>query len=154
MTNPQEAQNRRVALAEQPFHGVLDLESGGSSTLHEFIGDGDYGDLVEQKRLRLEHDLLENRVRFVCKRCKKTMVLRSLFVAKDHEDRFYLRHRYRSDECGGTRGMTHEAICAMVYANTKESKAHKDYKRLIIESLKADPAFSEIEEEARWFSLG
>ena len=144
---------RRIALAHQPFHGVLDLTTGQGLTLHEFIGEGDYGDLVEKRRLALEHDLLEGRTRYVCQRCHKPMVLRSLAVEKDYEDRFYLKHRYRSEECGGTKGMTHEAICAMVYANTKESQAHKDYKALIVASLAADPAFSETRPEATWFAL-
>ena len=144
---------RRVTLAHQPFHGVLDLITGQGLTLHEFIGEGDYGDLVEKKRLALEHDLLEGRVRFVCQKCHKPMVLRSLAVEKDFEDRFYLKHRYRSEKCGGTEGMTHEAICAMVYANTKESVAHKDYKALIVASLAADPSFTETRTEATWFGL-
>ena len=144
---------RRIALAHQPFHGVLDLATGQHLTLHEFIGEGDYGDLVEKKRLALEHDLLEERVRFVCQRCHQPMVLRSKFVAKDYEDRFYLRHRRHSQECGGTKGMTHEAICAMVYANTKESAAHKDYKALIVASLAADPSFAETRPEAAWFGM-
>src|SRR5690606_9118428 len=139
---------RRVTLAHQPFHGVLDLITGQCLTLHEFIGEGDYGDLVEKRRLALEHDLLEGRVRFVCQRCHKPMVLRSLPVEKCYENRFYLKHRYRSEECGGTRGMTHEAICAMVYANTKESETHKKYKALIVASLAADSSFSETRSEA------
>jgi hypothetical protein len=144
--------SRRIALAHQPFHGVLDLATGQSLTLHQFIGEGDYGDLVEKKRLALEHDLLEDKVRFVCQRCRKPMVLRSKPMDKECEDRFYLKHRYRSEECGGTKGMTHEAICAMVYANTKESTAHKDYKELIVASLAADPSFSETQKEATWFA--
>ena len=144
---------RRAALAHQPFHGVLDLTTGQSLTLHQFIGEGDYGDLVERKRLALEHDLLEERVRFVCQRCHKPMVLRSLAVEKDYENRFFLKHRYRSEECGGTKGMTHEGICALKYANTKESPAHKNYKALIEASLAVDPGFSETKPEAAWFGM-
>lgn len=140
----------RIALAHQPFHGVLDLATGDHLSLHQFIGDGDYGDLVEKRRVALEHDLLEGKVRFVCQRCHKPMVLRSLAVGKEREDRFFLKHRYRSEECGGTKGMTQAAICAMVYANTKESQAHKEYKALIEASLAADPTFTETKQEATW----
>ena len=147
-----EFSSRRITLARQPFHGVLDLSTGQSLTLHQFIGEGDYGDLVQKKRLALEHDLLESRVRFVCQRCRKPMVLRSKPMNKEHEDRFYLKHRFRSKECGGTKGMTHEAICAMVYANTKESEAHRNYKAMIVESLAADPTFSDTQKEATWFA--
>lgn len=153
MDEPADQQHRRIVLAHQPFHGVLDLSSGQSLTLHEFIGEGDYGDLVVNKRLALEHDLLEGCVRYVCQRCHKPLVLRFKPMPKANEDRFFLRHRYRSDKCGGTRGMTHEAICALKYANTKESLAHKNYKTLIEVSLAADPAFSETKAEATWFGL-
>lgn len=144
---------RRIALAHQPFHGVLDLSTGQSLTLHQFIGEGDYGDLIQNKRLALEHDLLEDKVRYVCQRCRKPMVLRSKPMDKEREDRFYLKHRFRSEECGGTKGMTHDAICAMVYANTKESEAHRAYKALIVASLAADPTFTNTQTEATWFGL-
>lgn len=144
---------RRIALAHQPFHGVLDLSTGQSLTLHQFIGEGDYGDLIQNKRLALEHDLLEDKVRYVCQRCRKPMVLRSKPMDKEREDRFYLKHRFRSEECGGTKGMTHDAICAMVYANTKESEAHRAYKALIVASLTADPTFTNTQTEATWFGL-
>lgn len=145
---------RQVALAHQPFHGVLDLATGDHLSLHQFIGEGDYGDLIEKRRIALEHDLLEGKVRFVCQQCHKPMVLRSMAVGKEREDRFFLKHRYRNEECAGTQGMTQEAICAMVYANTKESQAHKGYKTLIEASLLADPTFTETRQEATWRDIG
>lgn len=144
---------RKTALAHDPFHGVLDLITGVSLSLREFIGDGDYGDLVEKKRLALEHDLIEGQIRYVCQKCRKPMVLRSTFAPKHSENRFYLRHRYHSEECGGSEGMSHDAICAMVYANTKESLAHRKYKALIEASLEADKRFSESRLEGRWKSI-
>lgn len=146
-----QAADRRVALAHQPFYGVLDLATGQHLTLHQFIGEGDYGDLVEKRRMALQHDLLEGNPRYVCQRCHKPMVLRAKPMPKLQENRFYLKHRYRSDICGGTKGMSHEAICAMVYAGAKESLAHKNYKALIEASLAADPSFSGTETEATWF---
>lgn len=143
----------RAALAHDPRYGVLDLATGQSLSLHQFIGDGDYGDLVQNKRVALEHDLLEGRIRYVCVKCRKPMVLRSKAVHKLQEDRFFLKHRYRSEECGGMKGMTHEAICALKYANTKEGAEHKRYKDLIVDSLAADPKFSDTRTETRWFDL-
>lgn len=49
--------------------GVLDHATGDHLSLHQFIEEGDYGDLVEKRRVALEHDLLEGKVRFVCQRC-------------------------------------------------------------------------------------
>ena len=114
---------------------------GQNLTLEEFIGVGDYGELIEHRRLALEHDLIEGRVRYVCQTCRKPMVLRSLPADKHTENRFFLKHRYRSDECGGTKGLTHEAICALRYANTKESPEHIRYKQLLVDSLACDPDF-------------
>lgn len=144
---------RRMTLAHQPFYGVLDLKSGDNLTLQEFIGEGDYGDLIVKRRLNLEHDLIEGSVRYVCQRCRGPMVLRSIAAGKEREDRFYLKHRYRSQECGGFKGLDHDAINALKYANTKESVAHRDYKALIVASLEADPAFSDTKTEATWFGL-
>src|SRR5690606_16154522 len=79
---------RRMTLAHQPFYGVLDLKSGENLTLQEFIGEGDYGDLIVKRRLNLEHDLIEGNVRYVCQRCHGPMVLRSIAAGKEREDRF------------------------------------------------------------------
>ncbi|MGJ4727751.1 DUF6035 family protein [Luteimonas sp. SDU101] len=141
---------RKITLAHNPAYGVLDLATGTNLTLEEFIGVGDYGELIERRRLALEHDLIEGRVRYVCQACRKPMVLRSLPADKSTENRFFLKHRYRS-ECGGSTGLTHEAICALRYANTKESPAHKAYKQLLVDSLACDQRFSSIQTEERWF---
>lgn len=143
--------NRRVALAHNPHYGVLDLATGTNLTLEEFIGVGDYGELIEHRRLALEHDLIEGRVRYVCQSCHKPMVLRSIPADKYTENRFFLKHRFRSDECGGTVGKTHEAICALRYANTKESAEHRRYKQLLVQSLACDHTFSDSQPEVRWF---
>ncbi|MBJ6984047.1 DUF6035 family protein [Luteimonas sp. MC1750] len=143
--------HRKTTLAHNPHYGVLDLATGANLTLGEFIGVGDYGELIEHRRLALEHDLIEGRVRYVCQKCRKPMVLRSLPADKHTENRFFLKHRYRSDECGGTKGLTHEAICALRYANTKESPEHIRYKQLLIESLACDRRFSDKKTEERWF---
>ena len=146
-----EGTGRKTTLAHNPAYGVLDLGTGTNLTLEEFIGVGDYGELIELRRLALEHDLIEGRVRYVCQTCRKPMVLRSLPADKSTENRFFLKHRFRSDECGGTSGLTHEAICALRYANTKESPAHKHYKQLLVDSLACDKRFSAIHTEERWF---
>lgn len=141
---------RKITLAHNPAYGVLDLATGTNLTLEEFIGVGDYGELIERRRLALEHDLIEGRVRYVCQACRKPMVLRSLPADKSTENRFFLKHRYRS-ECAGSKGLTHEAICALRYANTKESPAHRAYKQLLVDSLACDKRFSSIQTEERWF---
>lgn len=141
---------RKVALAHEPHYGVLDLAEGRSLDLYEFVGEGDYAELVEKKRVALEHDLLDGKIRYVCEKCRKAMVLRSIPANNNTEDRFYLKHRFKSEDCGGTRGLSHDAICAMKYGNTKEGAHHKLYKAIIASSIAADPAFTNADVECHW----
>lgn len=141
---------RKVALAHEPQYGVLDLAEGRSLDLYEFVGEGDYAELVERRRVALEHELLDGRVRYVCEKCHKAMVLRSIPANKNTENRFYLKHRFKSEDCGGTRSLSHDAICAMRYGNTKEGAAHKLYKSIIASSIAADPAFKNTDVESHW----
>ena len=141
---------RKAALAHEPHYGVLDLAEGRSLDLHEFVGEGDYAELVEKRRVALEHDLLDGKVRYVCEKCRKAMVLRSIPANKNTENRFYLKHRFKSEDCGGTKGLSHDAICAMRYGNTKEGAAHKLYKSVIASSIAADSAFTNADVESHW----
>lgn len=141
---------RKVKLAHEPQYGVLDLAEGRSLDLYEFVGEGDYAELVERRRVALEHELLDGRVRYVCEKCRKPMVLRSIPANKNTENRFYLKHRFKSEDCGGTRGLSRDAICAMKYGNTKEGAVHKLYKSIIASSIAADPTFTNTDVESHW----
>lgn len=141
---------RKVALAHEPHYGVLDLAEGRCLDLYEFVGEGDYAELVERRRVALEHELLDGKVRYVCEKCGNAMVLRSIPANKKTENRFYLKHRFKNEDCGGTRGLSHDAICAMRYGNTKEGAAHKLYKSIIARSIATDPAFTNPEVESHW----
>ena len=141
---------RKVALAQEPHYGVLDLAEGRSLDLYEFMGEGDYAELVEKRRVALEHELLDGKVRYVCEKCRKSMVLRSIPANKSTENRFYLKHRFKSEDCGGTRGLSRDAICALRYGNTKEGATHKFYKSIIASSIAADPAFTSTDVESHW----
>lgn len=144
---------RKATLAHEPHYGVLDLAEGRSLDLYEFVGEGDYAELVEKRRVALEHDLLDGKVRYVCEKCRKAMVLRSIPANKNTEDRFYLKHRFKSEDCGGTRGLSRDAICAMKYGNTKEGVSHKLYKSIIASSIAADPAFTNTDVESHWVDV-
>lgn len=144
---------RKVALAHEPKYGILDMAEGRSLDLYEFVGEGDYAELVERKRVALEHELLDGKLRYVCEKCRKAMVLRSIPANKNTEDRFYLKHRFKSENCGGTQGLSRDAICAMKYGNTKEGATHKLYKSIITRSIAADPAFTNTNEESRWVDV-
>lgn len=142
---------RRVALAhERLYEVVLDRETGQCLSLETFLGGGDYGTIVNGKRVALENDLVEDRVRYVCPWCESPMVLRSIPTRDRSEERFYFKHKDATDECRGIQGLSADEISARKFAHSKEGAEHKRFKRLVAESLDADPQFSGTLTEARW----
>ncbi|MBX3710392.1 MAG: hypothetical protein KF800_00300 [Lysobacter sp.] len=142
---------RRVALAEERrYDEVLDRDTGWPVSLADFLGNASYGAIIDEKRVALENDLIEGRERFVCPDCDQAMVLRSVPTHDKTEDRFYFRHRLDNGECSGRKGLSPAAICARKFAHAKEGAQHKVLKRLIEESLAADPRFSNTQTETRW----
>ncbi len=148
-------EKRKIVLAvDRRYDEVLDLENGLGLTLPEFIGSGDYADIVEKKRVALENAFIDGKQsRYVCQYCKQPMVLRSVPTRDRTEDRFYFRHRFDDGKCTGKKGLSPKAICELKYANTKESRQHIRFKEVIVESIEADPNFIETKKEARWVSI-
>ena len=142
---------RRVALAEERrYDEVLDRDTGWPVSLADFLGNASYGAIIDEKRVALENDLIEGRERFVCPDCDQAMVLRSVPTHDKTEDRFYFRHRLDNGECSGRKDLSPAAICARKFAHAKEGAQHKVLKRLIEDSLAADPRFSNTQTETRW----
>lgn len=145
------ADGRRAALAhERLYEEVLDRETGQCLSLETFLGQDDYGAIVSSKRVALENDLVEDRVRYVCPWCESPMVLRSIPTRDRSEERFYFKHKNPADECRGIQGLSADEIFARKFAHSKEGAEHKRFKRLVAESLEADPEFSGTLTEARW----
>ena len=150
----QNASHSRHALAhERRWNEVLDRQSGEWVSLAEFLSDNDYGDIVNLKRVALENDLTEGRVRYVCPWCESAMVLRSVPTRDRSEDRFYFKHKNPSEECQGGHGLSAAEICARKFAHMKEGAEHKRFKHLVADSLAADPAFSDTRVETRWVDV-
>ncbi|MEO6922944.1 MAG: DUF6035 family protein [Bryocella sp.] len=142
---------RRVTLAEdRQYEEVLDRDTGGYVSLAEFLGNACYGDIIADKRVALENDLIDGKERYVCPDCEQAMVLRSIPTRDQTEDRFYFRHRIDNGECSGRKGQSPAAICARKFAHAKEGAQHKLFKRLIEESIAADGRFIDTRAEARW----
>ena len=100
--------------------------------------------------MALETDVVEGRPRYVCPVCRSPMLLRSLPVRERSEQRFYFKHRSPGDECRGTDGLSASEISALKFMGAREGADHKRFKRLVAESIEADPEFSDIAIEERW----
>lgn len=142
---------RRVALAAiRRYDEVVDRDAGRLVSLAEFLGSSSYGTIIADKRVALENDLIDGRERYVCPQCGKAMVLRSIATEDKSEDRFFFRHRYDTGECAARTDLSPDEICARKFALEKEGAQHKHLKRILVESLAADPRFVSTQTEARW----
>ena len=144
------SERRAVPAEDRQYDQVWDRDVGDYVSLTQFLGDGTYGEIIADKRVALENDLIEGKERFVCPDCEKVMVLRSIPTRDKTEDRFYFRHRIDDGTCSGQKGQSPAAICARKYDHAKEGARHKLFKQLIAESIAADPRFTNTRTEARW----
>ncbi|MCX7514249.1 DUF6035 family protein [Frateuria sp. GZRR35] len=129
---------------------VLDRDAGTWISLTDYMGVGDYGSVIEKKRVALKLKLNSGELRYVCPRCEEAMTLASHPITHKSVQRFYFKHRDRSSLCTGIQGLSAAAICARKFAHCKEGEAHKQVKAWLVESMQADPAFSEINQEKHW----
>jgi hypothetical protein len=142
---------RYFELAHDRTHKhVLDRETGCWVGLVEYMGEGGYGAVIEQKRVALKLMLNSGELRYVCPICEQAMTLASRPTLERSVQRFYFKHQDRNSPCAGERGLSAAAICARKFAHCKEGTAHKQVKAWLMESMDADPAFSEINPEKRW----
>jgi hypothetical protein len=155
MASGETAMTRLAALAakDQTHPHVLDRQSGLWVSLEAFLGDGDYGDVVERKRVAQKMALIkEGRPQYVCPWCGQGMFLASLRMQDKVSERFYFKHLFENTACSGIVGKGDRAICAQRFNGAKESEAHKRFKARVLESLDADPAFSDSKPETRFVS--
>ncbi len=140
------------AAKEQSYPHVLDRETGAWVSLEAFLGQGDYGDVVADKRVALKMALHDGRLRYVCPWCGDAMFLASLRLQDKTTERFYFKHQFENTECTGVVGKGEKLICAQQFMGAKEGEAHKRFKARVLESLNADREFSGTELEKRHFS--
>ena len=129
---------------------VLDRETGTWVSLTEYIGVGDYGEVIEKKRVALRLELNSGELRYVCPWCGRAMTLASRPIQDRTVRRFYFKHQSDDGSCTGSRGQSSAVICARKFAHCKEGALHKLFKSWLLESLNADTAFSRTDPETRW----
>jgi len=127
---------------------IIDKISGAILPVKEVIG-SDY-DKVIKLRLELLTFIKRNEPRYICPLCHTPVYL----VCRHKTRHFFFRHTIDDGRCTvDTRGNMSEAeINARKYNGAKESEAHKQIKKIIAESLKADGRFKDIAIEQVWKS--
>lgn len=125
---------------------VLDLQSGEILNVKQLIG-SDYGQAL-LLRMRVVQALRSKAPLYACPLCYVPVYL----VSMANRRRFYCRHEKEDGRCSAkTRGLlSEEEINARKYNGVKESRDHWELKRIVAESLRCDPRFSDVEVETRW----
>lgn len=125
---------------------VLSLRTGKVLEARRFIARHRHEDLVRTRSHVLEA-IYAGKPRLVCAVCQVPVYL----VASPIKA-FFFRHRTEDGSCPAvTRSFeTEEDIRARQYAGVQESDAHRRLKRLLLRSMQADPAFTELAEEQTW----
>lgn len=135
---------------DRTYEHVLDRETGDWMSLTEYMGEGDYGTVIEQKRVALKLKLNSGELRYVCPICEEAMTLASHKIRERSVRRFYFKHVDEDSPCVGQRGLTATQICIRKFAHCKEGALHKQVKAWLEESMDADSEFSEINPEKHW----
>ncbi|HDN26046.1 MAG TPA: hypothetical protein ENG03_02910 [Thioploca sp.] len=127
---------------------VIDKISGAILPVKKVIG-SDY-DRVIKLRSELLTLIKRNEPRYICPLCHTPVYL----VCRHFTRSFFFRHKIDDGSCPiDTRGKLSEAeINARKYNGAKESESHKEMKKIIADSLKADGRFKDIAIEQVWKS--
>lgn len=127
---------------------VLHLPTGQLWDAAALIG-SDYGGLM-QLRLDLRTAIHRQNPDYVCPLCGVAVYL----VSQPDGRHFSFRHHVEEGNCPArTRnGLSELQILARKYDGAKEGDRHRQTKAWILQSLAADPAFSEVQSEIVWKS--
>lgn len=103
---------------------------------------------VMQIRMQASEARSRREGRYLCPLCGVAVYL----ISTQDRTKAHFRHEVEDGSCPSvTRGnLSMDAINAIKFHGLRESRAHYDLKLLIAESLRADPAFSQIEVEQVW----
>lgn len=135
------------AVSDPAIKEVIDLDTGNFLETTSLISSQRVQSLVEE-RVDIVARMTRGQPRYVCSLCHVPVYL----VSQSQEHRFFFRHRHEDGSCPAqTRcPLTEDQIRARKYHGLRESEPHKRVKSLIVESLEADAAFSEILTERNW----
>lgn len=126
---------------------LLDCDSGEFVDAKNWIGGWRYEQLIRE-RLDIKERQLE-RPRFRCPLCSVPV-----YLVSNQFKRFFFRHAMEDGSCPAeTRSpLSREEILARKYDGVRESAPHRRIKALIVRSLQADSAFTDVLSERQWRS--
>lgn len=141
-----ESNRHSLAVADPEIDEVLDLNSGSLISAHDVIG-SDYSKAISL-RMELRTAIDRGEPIYVCPLCYVPVHL----VSRMEVRLFHFRHEIEDGRCPArTKGTLSEAeINARRYNGAKESRAHRQMKEIVAESLRCDPSFSDVATEKVW----
>lgn len=141
--NPRE---RATPVEDPAIHEARSLRTGRLLDAKRLIRSLDYAAAIRLRSV-LKDAASSGRPRLVCPMCGV-----ALFLASSTRKNFYLRHRSEDGSCPAVThsGLTEAEMRAMKYRGAQESGAHLRTKALLVRSLAADPAFTDVRVEATW----
>lgn len=126
---------------------IFDLQTGIELDATELVGDDERALIL---RTTLRKEIERGEARYVCPVCFKPIYL----CSNPGKTGQYFAHRDVDSNCPKLeqQNVSQEVIRAIKYNGAKESQAHYDTKKLLLDSLRADPKFSDEKEEEIWKS--
>jgi hypothetical protein len=137
------------AVKDPAIGEVIDLDTGEFVDTVQFISGYLFQAVVEQ-RVEILARMMAGNPHYVCATCHVPVYL----VSRPEEHIFFFRHRHEDGSCPAqTRSaLSEQEIRARKYHGLRESEPHKRVKALILRSLDADAAFSDVRTERNWRS--
>lgn len=135
-----------LAVLNPEIREVMDLQTGQHHSLCTVVG-SDRGHVIQLRRvLKIGQKL--NKPLYACSECGVPVNL----LMHPESRLFYFKHTLEDGRCSAvTRGqLSQKEIDARKYNGAKESARHINMKKLVAESLGADPRFSDVKIEQRW----
>jgi len=126
---------------------IFDLYTGVEICASKFVGNSDN---ALKLRTKLRKDIERGETRYVCPVCFQPIYL----CSNPEKTGQYFSHRDTENNCPKLEKQkaSQDVIRAIKYNGAKESQAHLETKRFLVDSLNADPLFSGAVEEKVWRS--
>ena len=136
-----------IYLQSAQIQDIFDSHAGLELDAAEFVGNDER---ALKLRTSLRQDIERGEARYVCPICYQPIYL----CSNPGKTGQYFAHRDSENNCPKLekQNASQDIIRAIKYNGAKESHAHLETKRLLIDSLNADPNFSGAEEEKVWKS--
>jgi competence CoiA-like predicted nuclease len=136
-----------IYLQSAKIQNIFDSQTGMELESSEFVGNDEQ---ALKLRTNLRKDIERGEVRYVCPICHQAIYL----CSNPGKTGQYFAHRDAENNCPKLekQNASQDIIRAIKYNGAKESLAHLETKRLLLDCLNADPDFSGAKEEEVWKS--